>query len=81
MLQCQGREIAGHASMVNGAVIQEDSTMKQPIVVHREVVRQGVGFGSALAIVISWTANKSIAWAVIHGLFSWIYVLYYALFK
>jgi len=55
--------------------------MRQPLVVHREVVRQGVGFGSALAIVMSWTANKSILWAILHGVFSWFYVVYYALFK
>ena len=39
----------------------------------------GIGFGSALAITISWTANKSILWAIIHGLLGWIYVIYYAL--
>jgi hypothetical protein len=41
----------------------------------------GITFGSALAIAISWSANKSIIWAIIHGLFSWLYVIYYALFK
>ena len=39
----------------------------------------GIGFGSALAITISWSANKSIVWAIIHGFLSWIYVIYYAL--
>ena len=39
----------------------------------------GVGFGSALAITISWSLHKSIVWAVIHGLFSWFYVIYYVL--
>lgn len=43
------------------------------------VVRAGVSFGSALAIAISWTANKSLLWAVVHGLLSWLYVVYYAL--
>ena len=38
----------------------------------------GIGFGSALAITISWSANKSILWAIIHGFLSWIYVIYYA---
>ncbi|HEX2723394.1 MAG TPA: hypothetical protein VHM24_10775 [Gemmatimonadaceae bacterium] len=41
-------------------------------------VRAGIGFGSALAITISWSANHSILWAIIHGLFSWLYVIYYA---
>ncbi len=39
----------------------------------------GIGFGTALAITISWSANKSILWAIIHGFLSWIYVIYYAL--
>jgi hypothetical protein len=42
-----------------------------------EVVKSGVSFGSALAIAISWSANKSILWAILHGLFSWLYVIYY----
>lgn len=46
-----------------------------------EVVKTGISFGSALAIAMSWTANNSILWAIIHGFFSWFYVLYYALFK
>jgi hypothetical protein len=39
----------------------------------------GIGFGTALAITISWSANKSILWAIIHGLLSWIYVVYYVI--
>ncbi len=49
--------------------------------VRREVARSGIGFGTALAIAISWTQNQSILWAVIHGVFSWFYVIYYAIFK
>ena len=43
-----------------------------------EVTRAGISFGSALAIAISWSANKSLLWAIVHGLFSWFYVIYYA---
>jgi hypothetical protein len=39
----------------------------------------GIGFGTALAIAISWSANKSILWAIIHGILSWVYVIYYAI--
>ena len=39
----------------------------------------GIGFGSALAITISWSANHSILWAILHGLFGWLYVIYYAI--
>lgn len=49
--------------------------------VRYEIVKQGVSFGTVLAIVLSWSANKSILWAIIHGLLSWIYVIYFALFK
>ena len=43
-----------------------------------EATRAGISFGSALAIAISWSLHQSILWAVIHGFFSWIYVVYYA---
>lgn len=39
----------------------------------------GISFGTALAITISWSMNKSILWAIFHGLLSWLYVIYYAL--
>ncbi len=41
--------------------------------------KAGIGFGSALAITISWSANTSILWAILHGLFGWFYVIYYAI--
>ncbi len=43
------------------------------------VVKSGFGFGSALAMVISYTAYKSVLWAIIHGVFSWFYVAYFLL--
>lgn len=47
----------------------------------QEAARSGITFGTALAIAISWSANKSIIWAIIHGILGWLYVIYYALFK
>ncbi len=44
-----------------------------------ESVRGGITLGTALAVTISWSVNKSILWAIIHGVFSWFYVIYYAL--
>jgi len=44
-----------------------------------EAARAGISFGSALAIAISWSAHKSIFWAIVHGIFSWFYVIYYAI--
>lgn len=45
------------------------------------LIQQGISFGSALAIAISFTMNRSILWAILHGIFSWFYVIYFALFK
>ncbi len=44
----------------------------------RTAAKAGIGFGTASAITISWSVNKSILWAIIHGLLSWLYVIYYA---
>jgi hypothetical protein len=49
--------------------------------IQQEAAKSGITFGSALAIAISWSVNKSILWAILHGLFGWLYVLYYALVK
>ncbi len=46
--------------------------------VKREVTRAGITFGTALAIAISWWKNQSILWAIVHGILSWIYVIYHA---
>lgn len=41
-------------------------------------VSSGIGLGAAIAVAISWSLNHSILWAILHGLFSWFYVLYFA---
>ena len=46
-----------------------------------EGAKYGVGFGSALAIAISYTNNHSILWAIIDGILGWIYVVFFALFR
>lgn len=43
-----------------------------------ERANAGIGFGCALAIAISYTTNHSIIWAILHGLCSWLYVIYAA---
>ena len=45
-----------------------------------EIIKSGVSFGTVLAIVISWSRNSSLLWAIVHGIFGWLYVIYYALF-
>jgi hypothetical protein len=41
-------------------------------------VTPGVTYGMALACAISFTTHKSILWAMFHGIFSWLYVIYFA---
>lgn len=48
---------------------------------NQTVVSSGITFGSALAITISWSLNHSVVWAIIHGLFSWFYVIYYLIVR
>ena len=36
----------------------------------------GVGLGTIIAVAISWTRNKSILWAIVHGILGWLYVIY-----
>jgi len=43
--------------------------------------KAGIGLGSAIAVAISWSLHKSIVWAAIHGVLSWLYVLYFALMR
>ena len=43
------------------------------------VIREGVGLGSVIAVVCSWQRNRSILWAILAGVLSWLYVLYFAL--
>ena len=58
--------------------MNEPTTTPQPT--HAaNAAKVGVGFGTALAIAISWSANKSILWAIFHGVLSWVYVIYYAM--
>ena len=40
--------------------------------------KAGIGLGSAIAVAISWSLHKSIVWAAIHALLSWLYVIYFA---
>ncbi len=46
-----------------------------------ESARFGISFGTALAIAISWSINKSLLWALLHGFLSWLYVIYYVIVR
>ena len=53
----------------------EEETKKTVV----KTVKKGVSFGSALAMVISYTTWHSVGWAILHGLLSWLYVLYFVI--
>lgn len=39
----------------------------------------GIGLGSVIGVVCSWQRHRSILWAILAGILSWIYVIYFAL--
>jgi hypothetical protein len=43
------------------------------------VTQTGIGLGSAIAVVCSWQRNRSILWAILAGILSWVYVIYFAM--
>lgn len=64
----------------SGQVYEGEPVARERVIVRtKEVVKSGAGFGSALAIAISWSVHKSVLWAILHGIFSWFYVIYYVI--
>lgn len=49
------------------------------IVNTQNVLESGVGLGAVIAVVASWSRNRSILWAIVHGFCGWFYVVYFAL--
>ncbi|GGW80551.1 hypothetical protein LDL76_00325 [Salegentibacter mishustinae] len=47
--------------------------------VQQSVIINGISFGTVIAAITSWTRNRSVLLMVIHGIFSWFYVLYFVL--
>jgi hypothetical protein len=35
--------------------------------------------GLSIAVAISWESNHSILWAMLHGILSWLFVIYHAI--
>jgi hypothetical protein len=44
-----------------------------------DAAASGLGLGSVIAVVCSWHRNRSIFWMILAGIFSWLYVIYFAL--
>lgn len=55
----------------------EEITERRSQTIVKNTVKTGVSFGSALAMVISYCTWHSIGWAIVHGILSWVYVIYY----
>ena len=43
------------------------------------VTDTGIGLGTAIAVVCSWYRNRSILWAILAGVLSWLYVIHFAI--
>ncbi len=39
----------------------------------------GIGLGTLIAALLSWSLNHSVGWAILHGILGWIYILYWAI--
>lgn len=59
----------GMSSMVFGQEMSRSTT--------QTITQSGIGLGSVIAVVTSWDRNKSILWALIHGVLGWLYVIYF----
>ncbi len=44
-------------------------------------IQGGVGLGTIIAVVISWSRNESVFWAILHGILGWLYVIYYMIIR
>ncbi|HUC86272.1 MAG TPA: hypothetical protein VL970_13830 [Candidatus Acidoferrales bacterium] len=51
----------------------------QSIVQTQSIAESGIGLGSVIAVVCSWQRNRSILWAILAGILSWLYVIYFAI--
>lgn len=52
------------------------NTTGDPVYAQPVYVGPGIGLGTIIAVVLSWSRNKSILWAIIHGILGWLYVIY-----
>ena len=74
-LCCQKWKVAlwgtfGEDSMIIAQIVNQTT---------QTVSQTGIGLGSAVAVVCSWQRNRSILWAILAGIFSWFYVIYFAI--
>lgn len=44
-----------------------------------KIVMNGYSLGTIIGVTVSWSLHQSILWCILHGIFGWLYVLYYVL--
>lgn len=49
--------------------------------IQNTAISNGIGIGSALAIVICWSRTNSVLASALAGLFGWFYVIYYLIIR
>jgi hypothetical protein len=40
-------------------------------------VNSGIGLGTVVAAIISWSTNSSLGYCILHGALGWLYVIYW----
>ncbi len=68
-----------HIILFLGLVIFASLDVYCQEVTRKTVIRNGITLGSVLAVVLSWERNKSVLLAFIHGIFSFLYVIYFVM--
>ena len=83
MTSGQGCSFAGEYDIldlhIKSGFVEETNMEDNKSMTVKKTVKSGITFGSALAMVISYTTWKSVGWAIFHGLLSWVYVIYFLL--
>ena len=46
---------------------------------NRSFFSGGISLGVLVAFALSWFKHHSVLWAIVHAIYSWFYVAYYAL--
>jgi len=42
-------------------------------------IKESLGIGTVFAAIISWSLNHSFWWMFLHCIFSWFYIIYWAI--
>lgn len=65
--------------LCNFKSITKKSVGVEGVKVNKGFILGGFSLGTLVAVALSWGKHHDILWAIIHGFFSWFYVVYYLL--